>query len=951
MKKIMNEEALKNQVIIPFLNDLGFDSTLLSFEDNFTIKLGKNDIKKKEYISGRLDILVKQNNEPFLLWELKKEKFKITNDEISQAISYARLTEPMTPFTIVSNGDETLIYNTFTKQQIENDMLQLDLVKPSFQDAIKLRIEALANIICYSNENFKKFINKINDRELLRLYKNKYIKELYVQRKDAHQKFNDFLINDKKVFFVTGNSGIGKTNFLCSLVEEYMNDNLILFYNSCFIENSIISQIMGDFNFGFDEQLYNKQLFNRINALAKKENKCLIICIDAIDELVVQNPAINVDKLLDISLEYSNIKICISCKESFIKDYEEINGTSSILKIISRENIKLVKFNDIEQNEVISKYQNYFNVEINEETKNKLKELSYDGFLFRIIFEAFKGKTIDKEIDNISIIEKYIETMSKNYRINKKDLLYTLQIIGKTFATSRDVMSRLLIDEQTIDSMLRTNNCKISIENLAKSNILQIYHSEEINYVDFNFKALSYYVITILYAKLNIKKGKEFINLLFELNNNRRSKESLSWYSNNIKNFQYQDIYTFKYEYGKKLITEYRKIVNKNFPTIKDRFELNTDINSIGIAIDNGNIDCAIYTYGFYVKTNPDDDVRLLDFKKKNIFLDYKIETIHTSMGKIDINQIIKKKLKDIIEIRTLNESNCKNLNIEYILTHTFNYGKYYGLNYKYEHPNFIPNFNELIPLDLLDLRRKILMFNIKNLKRLGIIEQELSSDELYIKQITGNITIPECNYIYSGISRLPIYSFSNKINDYIAMYSENIISKSHILLPSKINKPVNASFVSDIIIGSFTQKELLDYLNDILSKYIEQYIILVENNFPTLKHKMRYYNLFKNGVSLILYFYKKEKAFLGSYSQDLWYCYNEEGKKEVNIIFCNEKDVPKELNKRWLRHGSARSLFFNEPINKPQYKYCVLSNLLYELVDDDLKEIIDNEDFNFFDN
>lgn len=950
MKKIMNEETLKNQVIIPFLNDLGFDSTLLSFEDNFTIKLGKNDIKKKEYISGRLDILVKRNNEPFLLWELKKEKFKITNDEISQAISYARLTEPMTPFTIVSNGDETLIYNTFTKQEVKNDILQVDLEKPNFQDAIKLRIEALANIICYSSENLKKFINKINDRELLRLYNNKYIKELYVQRKDAHQKFNDFLTNDKKVFFVTGNSGIGKTNFLCNLVEEYMNNNLILFYNSCFIESSIISQILDDFNFGFDEQLYNRQLFNRINSLAKKENKCLIICIDAIDELVVQNPAINVDKLLNISLEYSNIKICISCKESFIKDYEEINGTSSILRSISRENIKLVKFNEIEEDEVISKYQNYFNVEINEETKNKLKKLSYDGFLFRIIFETFKGKTIDKEFDNISIIEKYIETISKNYGINKKDLLYTLEIIGKIFTTSKDEMSRLLIDEQTIEGILRTNNCKISIENLAKSNILQIYHSEEINYVDFNFKALSYYVITILYAKLNIKKGKEFINLLFELNNNRRCKEALSWYSNNIKNFQYQDIYTFKYEYGKKLINEYREIVNKNFPTIKDKFELNTDINNIGIAIDNGNIDCAVYTYSFYVKTNPDDDVRLIDFKKENIFFDYKIKTIHSSMSKIDINEIIKKKLKDIIEIRNLDESNCKNLNIEYILAYTFKYGKYYGLNYKYERPNFIPNFDEFIPLDLLDLRRKILVFNIKNLKQMGIIEQELSTEKLYIKQVSGDMTIPECNYIYSGMSRLPIYIFANKINDYISMYSENIISKSHILLPSKINKTVDASFVSDIIIDTFTEEELSNYLNDILLKYIDEYIILVENNFSTLKHKMQYYNLFKNGVSLILYFYKKEKVFLGSYSQDLWYCYNEEGKKEVNIILCNEEDVPKELNKRWLRHGGVSSLFFNEPLNKPQYQYQVLSNLLYELIDDDLKDIISNEDYNFFD-
>ena len=197
MKKAMNEETLKNQIIIPFLNDLGFNSSLLSFEENFTIKLGKNTVKKKDYISGRLDILVKLNNEPFMLWELKKEKIKIADEEISQAISYSRLTEPMTPFTIISNGEQTHIFNTFTKQNIEKDMISTDLSKPHFQDTIKLRIEALSDIICYSGDNLKKFINRINNRELLRLYGNKYIKELYVERKDIHKKFDNFVNSDK----------------------------------------------------------------------------------------------------------------------------------------------------------------------------------------------------------------------------------------------------------------------------------------------------------------------------------------------------------------------------------------------------------------------------------------------------------------------------------------------------------------------------------------------------------------------------------------------------------------------------------------------------------------------------------------------------------------------------------------------------------------------------------
>jgi len=111
----INEETLKNRIIVPFLVSIGYNEGQLSFEDNFTLKLGKNTIKKKDYISGRLDILVLLDNEPFIIWELKREKHEITSEEINQAISYSRLTDQITPFTIVSNGDETHLYNTSNK--------------------------------------------------------------------------------------------------------------------------------------------------------------------------------------------------------------------------------------------------------------------------------------------------------------------------------------------------------------------------------------------------------------------------------------------------------------------------------------------------------------------------------------------------------------------------------------------------------------------------------------------------------------------------------------------------------------------------------------------------------------------------------------------------------------------------------------------------------------------
>lgn len=942
----MNEETLKNNIIIPFLESIGYHAELLSFEDNFTLKLGKNTIKKKDYISGRLDILVKLNNEPFLIWEIKREKLAITTEEINQAISYSRLTEKITPFTIVSNGAQTYIYNTITKNEIKKNEINLDLVNYSFNEAINFRMEALTNIICYSSNNLKKFVNKINERELTRLKGNKYIKELYVERKNVHSKFKEFLNNDKKLFFITGNSGIGKTNILCNLVESNMNDNIMLFYNACFIETSIMNKLLDDFNYAFDEQLYGRQLFNRINLLAQKENINFIICIDAIDELTIQNPTISVDKLLDVVNGFSNIKICLSCKASYINDYEEINGISSVLKNIAKDNINVSDFSDEEKNKIIDKYKKYFNIEVSDKQYFKLKEISSDGFLFRIIFETYRNSKIDDNINSVSVIQKYIETIAINYGLNKNDLVKALEIIGFVFINAKDDFSMSIIEEQMIDNALRINNSKILIDKLIKCNILQLYKNNDINYIDFNFKALSYYVITILSVKLNTLKKKDFISELFELNKNRRCKEALSWFSKNIKNNYYSDIYQFKIQFGKKLMIDYRKIVNENFPNIKDRFEQKTSIDNVGIAIDNTH-DCAIYTYGFYKKKNNDDDVIIINFSNQIELMKLNITTVSTTMIEININNIVKKKLEKIIKERELDENNCKSLNIEGIIVSLFKYGKSLKLDYKYEKKNFIPDLNEFIPLQLIELRKKILLFNIKILQQSGGISKEIDALELCQKQINGEINIPQCNYIYSGMSQLPIYNIANRITNYISMYSEDSIKYPYLLLPKKIEENKKASWVTDIMIESFSNDELHNYIQDILIKCIDEYILLVENNFPTLKNNMNYYNLFKNGVSLIFYIYKVEKVFLGHYSSKLWYCYSDNGQKEIQVILCDEKDVPKEIEKKWISNisGGIDSYFFNGYSLNDKNKYCILSNLLYQLINSDLKDFFsDNE-------
>ena len=56
---------------------------------------------------------------------------------------------------------------------------------------------------------------------------------------------------------------------------------------------------------------------------------------------------------------------------------------------------------------------------------------------------------------------------------------------------------------------------------------------------------------------------------------------------------------------------------------------------------------------------------------------------------------------------------------------------------------------------------------------------------------------------------------------------------------------------------------------------------------------------------------------------------------------------MPKEPSKRWYSYtcGEVRSLFFDNYINNFSIRHMVLSNLIYDLLESDLKELFENEE------
>lgn len=102
-----------------------FKDVKVEHQKSFSIKFGhhnvKVDLKEPSNYPSRaiFDILLTIEKKNVILLELKKEGLALTEKDVLQGISYARLLHPMPPLTLISNGIDNHFYNTYTKEIIE----------------------------------------------------------------------------------------------------------------------------------------------------------------------------------------------------------------------------------------------------------------------------------------------------------------------------------------------------------------------------------------------------------------------------------------------------------------------------------------------------------------------------------------------------------------------------------------------------------------------------------------------------------------------------------------------------------------------------------------------------------------------------------------------------------------------------------------------------------------
>lgn len=329
----VNEEEVKNNVIIPWLTAHRVSQGELHFERPFRVKLGRHTVAAGEdatspEATARLDILVARQSRNLLVVEVKREDLVLTDDDRDQGISYARLVHPVAPFVLVTNGREYRLYETLSKNLVTDSTV----VSGEFTVALpdEHRIEALQLFLASSPANVLRLSTaqiesetaslKGNPTDLGAVYIAAAQRPNAVLLADVHR----FLQSTSALFVITGEAGSGKTCAAVDIATRLVADGYpTFFYQGGMLESNVLEAVWSELAWTFNQQS------DRVRALQHLSNqgagKPFVIVLDALDEWTYPERAKHL-RWLAQHVDPSKTRIIATCKEAAWSDFLAVRG-------------------------------------------------------------------------------------------------------------------------------------------------------------------------------------------------------------------------------------------------------------------------------------------------------------------------------------------------------------------------------------------------------------------------------------------------------------------------------------------------------------------------------------------------------------------------------------------------------------------------------------------------
>lgn len=456
---LRNEEDVRAKLVTSWLADHGFGPTDFILEYSFEIQLGHNvfrvesgrlrDVSRRRQAAvtlspriarARADVLVRSSDgRNLLIVEVKAPSEPLTNEARDQGISYARLLHHggIAPFVVLTNGQETHVYDSVTGDLLNGTHVPLDhpSVRAGFRvtgpDSL-LRAQALELLVSLDPENLLEFCRAqaLDRMQPLRSDDpqsgKKYIPSLYVERAHPKATLRDRLDDEERtVVLLVGEPQVGKTNFICHLVEERLGAGKpTLFYPAIGMRRGLLQEIADDFDWVLGETASPHHIICRkLSHILQDTGQKLVIFIDGWNEA-----ALDVARAIDRDcgrLCSAQIQVVVSMTQlaatrllrddagnpSRIADAAFIPAKGVALLEVSPQQVPpqwsvvyLDRYNDEEVAQAYSKYASVYHVRVPERHR-RIK----DPFLLRIGMEQLQGGTLPVAFDEPAVLAESIQ--------------------------------------------------------------------------------------------------------------------------------------------------------------------------------------------------------------------------------------------------------------------------------------------------------------------------------------------------------------------------------------------------------------------------------------------------------------------------------------------------------------------------------------------------------------
>lgn len=972
----MNEENIRGKLLLPYIKDLGFDDSEIFLEYAFKIRLGKN-----KYARGRSDILCKRHNKNIFVIELKNDLLPITDDDRDQGISYARLLDDIAPFTIISNGIITKIFDSITKEELSGKIsLQSTFWKNgcsiSTDEEMRIRYEALRNFISLSPENLKLFCeSQVRDRmgQIIGSTESphsKFVKRLYIQREDLQIAFDNFINSNESIFGLVGAAGVGKTNAICSLTLQKLEDSFVFFYNAAII-NSPLECISQDLNIAFSSRTETDVVLKKLDELGRYANKCILIFIDAIDECTNQNITQELSEIALMAKNLDKVKIIISCKSNIwstilkIKNqpthlHEELCKYHTTISSLENPGFLLNDFTDDELEKIVPLYQDTFGFK--GVISNSLLHELRNGFFLKIFSEVYHGKEVPEKISDKELINKYLKQSLDETDFGLISGLRTLAEIGKIILNYKyDSLAAYQDEGLDVNHLLEKLDFSLDNnipEDLFTRNILIKSNNEYSYNVSFYYSKIRDYIICFHSYKLDKLSNDEFYNVLYDFYQNHIGKSALDFYIENASSSHLRTLEKFKQDKSLEYVISYNSYLDDNFRKFKDKFDPNTN-GDIGIMLPNELIKNDGYAL-FRMSPNSTQRIAYSNFKDfSTIGYDFwwknGINILHgsnTSLFVKDKNRIVKKnifeQLKKILEKGGLTAYNSDVLLMEEVAVILYYYYKRLYFENKIEE-FYMPRFKEIYPIDLKDLQYRINRFRLtefykyKNLDRMVMEEtiEKALQENVDIPKITGSGDVVPFEELFKATEILLEKGYDQILEHYLPLPDVSIDGAKEFYEQNRKDNWHN------VRIYEFSEVQAKQYVSEFFKKLELAYKDFVEYCFPAYQDELDFYTTIPHEY----FFYMKDDDILkwGSFG----YRPSRTGKFQIQFKDSSESDEAfKSIGLKSLRgftldfilcirndhHYPVKTV---DRLNTMKVdEHCVIRNWVYKFLENDMEKL-----------